>query len=137
MHDAALALVLALSDSPVKTDFLERLEAIQRIIDMACAAQSETTVTIQNIPLVAPVVGQYPLLSIETDQYTGTVTWDPSHSPFQSGTVYKAVIVLTAKPGYTFEGVPYGWFRVAGTPIVINEANSGVVYVTFGPTNLR
>lgn len=50
-----------------------------------------------------PVTGGTPQNSItETDTYSGTISWNYSGKTFQSGTSYKATIVLTAKKGYTF-----------------------------------
>ena len=51
----------------------------------------------------APVTGAAPQTAIaETDQYTGTISWNLSTDKFQSGTSYTADIRLTAKEGYEF-----------------------------------
>jgi hypothetical protein len=83
--------------------------------------------------VTVPVTGVTPVEEIvETDQYTGTVTWDPAHSTFETITAeYTATITLTAKTGYTLQGVPENFFAVEGATSVINAENSGVVTVIF------
>ena len=70
-----------------------------------------------------------------TDQYTGTVTWDPAHGhkTFEAYTNYKATITLTAKHGYTLAGVGANFFTVAGATTT-NSANSGVITAIFPKT---
>ena len=94
-----------------------------------------TVVNISNIPGVAvPLHGGIPVTAItETSQFTGTVSWIPSHATFAGGTVYTATITLTAKPGYTLNGVAANFFTVAGATAT-NAANSGVVTAGFPAT---
>lgn len=55
------------------------------------------------LSIQTPIAGQTPQKSIpETSMYTGTISWDCTGSTFQSGTIYTATIVLTAKSGCTF-----------------------------------
>ncbi|MBN1630699.1 MAG: hypothetical protein JW990_13110, partial [Thermoleophilia bacterium] len=94
--------------------------------------------TIVNIPAIPgvtpPATGATPVTTItQTAQYTGTVSWSPAHNPFLAGQVYIATITLTAKPGYTFVGVPANFFSVAGATAT-NPANSGVVTAVFPAT---
>ncbi len=99
--------------------------------------QAIPTVTITSITgVTVPVLGATPVTSItETDQYTGTVTWNPADSPFAAATVYTATITLTAKAGYTLTGVTANFFTVAGITS-LNTAGSGVVTVEFPATVL-
>jgi hypothetical protein len=87
----------------------------------------------RDIPGVAlPVIGTAPVTTItETSQYAGTVTWSPYHSTFYNGTQYTATITLTAKSGFTLQGVPANYFTVAGALSVSNAANSGVIRAVF------
>lgn len=65
--------------------------------------QPEIITDYSNLSIQAPQTGKEPQTSIpETDMYTGTISWDLSNRVFQSGTVYTATVVLTAKNGYTF-----------------------------------
>jgi hypothetical protein len=91
------------------------------------------TITIAAIRGVTiPVAGVTPASSITTAQYNGTVAWSPTVSgTFAAGTDYTATINLTAKPGYTLEGVTPNFFTVAGANPVINAADSGVVTAKF------
>jgi hypothetical protein len=93
-------------------------------------------VSIAAIPgVTAPVTGAAPVTAItETAQYTGTVAWNPAVSgTFAGGTVYTATITLTAKTGYTLQGVAADSFTVAGATAT-NPVNSGVVQAVFPQT---
>ena len=67
--------------------------------------EAENIITISecNVEVEAPMTGNEPQTEIaETDQYTGTISWNLSTDKFQSGTSYTADIRLTAKDGYVF-----------------------------------
>jgi formylglycine-generating enzyme required for sulfatase activity len=87
--------------------------------------------------VTAPVKGAAPVTTaIDTEQYTGAVAWQENSGTavtgnFAAATVYQAVITLTAKSGYTFDGFK-GTFSYPGATAV-NYAN-GVVTVTFPAT---
>lgn len=101
----------------------------------ATAAAPDVAISILAIPgVTAPVRNVTPDLAItETDEYTGTVTWDPEDSPYAAATVYTATITLVAKSGYTLTGVAADSFTVAGATIT-NAINSGVVTAVFPAT---
>jgi hypothetical protein len=85
--------------------------------------------------VTVPVTGETPAATITgNDQYSGTVTWEPDHSVFESKTHYTATIILTAKEGYTLEGVAANFFTVAEALSVSNDANSGIVTAAFPST---
>lgn len=89
--------------------------------------------------VTAPVPGATPVLSFdENAQYSGTVSWSSINGPlignFQPNTIYKAVITLTAKAGYTFTGVAEDDLEVLGTNNYSNDANSGVITSIYFPT---
>lgn len=84
--------------------------------------------------LTPPVCGGMPDTTVnETDQYTATVTWEPSDSPFKASTVYTAIITLTPETGYTLTGVGSNFFTVAGATAT-NEADLGVITAVFPKT---
>ncbi len=99
------------------------------------AGSSIRTVTIRDIMGVPmPSAGETPATSItETDEYTGTITWDPRDDTFEEDTVYTATITLTAKSGYTFNGVTQDFFMLLGAT-TSNPANSGLVNAQFPST---
>ena len=99
----------------------------------------DTVIDIAAIPgVIAPAGGTTPVTTItETDQYTGTVSWDPADSPFDYETVYTATITLTAKSGYTLIGVTAYFFTVAGADTISNDADSGVITVVFPETDVK
>jgi hypothetical protein len=87
--------------------------------------------------VTAPVAGYIPdTTGINETQYTGNIAWYNQFdatigTPFAVATVYKAVVSLSAKPGYTFTGVAADSFSYTGALSVSNAANSGVVTITF------
>ena len=94
------------------------------------------TVTIAAIPdVTAPASGATPVTAIaETAQYTRTVSWSPAVAgTFAASTAYTATITLTAKTGFTFDGVRKDFFTVAGATAT-NAAGSGVVTAVFPTT---
>jgi hypothetical protein len=93
-------------------------------------------VTISAINGVSPVTGRTPARTIESAQYSGTVTWSPevADGTFSFGTEYTAIITLTAKEGFTLVGVEDDFFTVAGAVSATNKANSGVITVEFPAT---
>jgi formylglycine-generating enzyme required for sulfatase activity len=98
----------------------------------------DDVVTISDITGVTPPgYGKTPVTEItETDQFTGTVSWnpEPSDETFAATTVYTATITLTAKPGYTLEGVEKDFFTVEGADPVSNDTDSGVITAKFPET---
>jgi formylglycine-generating enzyme required for sulfatase activity len=85
--------------------------------------------------VTVPVHGAIAVTKITaTEQFTGTVSWRPSHATFAAETGYTATITLTARPGYTLEGVPDNFFTVAGATSVSNSADSGVLTAAFPAT---
>ena len=76
----------------------------------------------------------------ETDvneQYNATVVWNPAiskGSSFVKDTAYTATITLVPKWGYKLDGVPENFFALNGATTITNQANSGIVQVTFPKT---
>ncbi|ADY12452.1 ice-binding family protein [Sphaerochaeta globosa] len=102
------------------------------------------TVTAPNVAIniaaitgvTAPVRSVTPDLTVvETDQYTATITWAPSDSPYAGSTVYTATITLAPKAGYTTTGVAADAFTVSGADTATNLVNSGVVTAVFPATS--
>jgi hypothetical protein len=86
--------------------------------------------------LIAPVTGEIPYTEpiTETEQFTGTVTWNGNPSVFASYTVYTATITLTAKDGFTFDGLNENFFDVLGATTTTNAENSNIVTAVFPET---
>jgi len=86
--------------------------------------------------ITAPVAGDKPVTEItETEQYVGTVAWSPVVSDtFAADTEYTAIITLTPKKGYGFQGVAANYFTVAGAMSVRNAANTGAITAVFPPS---
>jgi len=83
-----------------------------------------------------PAKGGTPVTAItENAQYRGTVTWNNNPVAFAVNTQYIATITLTAKTGYTLQGVPANFFTVAGAIMVNNNVNSGVITAIFSSTD--
>ncbi len=94
-----------------------------------------TTVNLLNVADVTiPETGELDVSSIDTQQYTGTITWNSGVvNTFAPATIYSATITLTPKPGYTLTGVTSNFFKVAGGSAT-NSANSGTITVVFPRT---
>jgi hypothetical protein len=102
----------------------------------------DTPVTAANLTalVTAPVKGAAAQTAFtEQTQYTGTIVWkqgDVDHSgTFAASTVYKAVVTLTAKSGFTFTGA--GTFTHDGAANVTQSGNTGAslaVAITFPAT---
>jgi membrane carboxypeptidase/penicillin-binding protein PbpC len=90
--------------------------------------------------VAAPVRDAQPdATAIDRTQYTGTIAWQTqtgeAHAgAFAASTVYKAVLTLTAKTGFTFTGVAENSFAYSGATSVGNAAGSGTVTITFPAT---
>jgi hypothetical protein len=74
----------------------------------------------------------------DQDQYTGTGAWQNNANAtvtgtFGENTVYKAVVTLEAKTGYTFTGIAANSFTYTGATVA-NVADSGIVTITFPAT---
>ncbi len=97
----------------------------------------DSAITLLSIPgVTAPVQGTAPVASVDTDQYTGTVTWSPAVSgTFAAATVYTATIELAVKPGYTLSGVAANAFTVDGASSASNAANAGTITALFPATS--
>jgi hypothetical protein len=102
----------------------------------------ETVVSALNLTALVtkPVKDAAPLTTaINTTQYTGTIAWQNNDgsafagAAFAASTVYKALVTLTPTSGYTFTGVGENTFTYTGAT-VSNDANSGVVTITFAAT---
>ncbi|GBU28328.1 hypothetical protein R84B8_01886 [Treponema sp. R8-4-B8] len=88
--------------------------------------------------VIVPAYGLTPITSItENEQYRGAVTWNDNPSTFGALTSYTAIITLTAKDGFTLEGVAANFFTVVGATSVSNAANSGVITAIFPATDSR
>jgi hypothetical protein len=93
--------------------------------------------------VTAPVTGEEPVTApIDQAQYTGAIVWEKiddsvvtGNFDFSTDSMYRAVLTLTAKPGWTFAGVPANAFSYAGAKAVVNEADSGTVYLIFRTNN--
>jgi len=97
---------------------------------------SATSVTLAAIPgVIAPVTGAIPVTSVDSEQYTGTVSWSPTVSgTFAADIMYTATIMLTPKSGNTLMGVAANSYTVDGASSVTHNANSGVVSAIFPST---
>ena len=78
-------------------------DSIEYLSENGAEAESIITISECSVEVEAPVTGAAPQTAIaETDQYTGTISWNLSTDKFQPGTSYTADIRLTAKEGYEF-----------------------------------
>lgn len=103
------------------------------------AGPAVVTVLALNTLVAAPREDDMPGTGpINTAQYTGTIAWQtndgtPHDGAFVKSVVYKAVLTLTAKSGFTFTGLGADKFTHPGAASVTNAAGSGTVTITFLP----
>ena len=115
----------------------------------------QNTVTISTITgVTAPVLGASSVVSGDaTEEFTTSVQWCDERNnflgyniTFDADKVYRAVVSVYAKPGYSLEGIPVNFFTVEGAfkatstesyiPNGGNESNRRIdVSVTFAPTS--
>ena len=86
-----------------------------------------------------PVRGITPQAEVQSNQYSGNITWLDDDTPFienafEPETVYTARIELTRKHGYTFAGLAGGSFSHNSADSVSNEQDSGIVTIVFPAT---
>ncbi len=80
---------------------------------------------------LVPVYGEVALTSINDETietYTAAAAWEPAlldGNKFAPAAAYKATITLTAKEGYTVQGVPENYFTLEGAKSVTNAAAEG------------
>jgi len=87
------------------------------------------------VPGLKPVAGETPVLSVDTIQYSGTVSWKDSTDTtvtgnFMAGTTYTATIALTAKTGYTFSGITANTFSVTGATSTTHATGTDTLSIT-------
>jgi len=98
---------------------------------LTAPATEEAVIDIPEIPgVTVPKVGAAPVTTIQTEQYSGTITWSPEDKIFLIGKEYTATITLAPKAGYTLKGIGINFFTVPGAT-ARNEADSGVITVVF------
>ena len=87
------------------------------------AAEKLTSV---DLDVTAPKTGAKPQDMIEeTDQYTGTISWNCASETFESGTSYTADIRLTAKDGYVFSAKILPEIKGADVTFEVMENDAG------------
>ena len=101
-----------------------------------------TDLVIRQLPVPIPGEGAQSY-NLSTETYTGNFIYRKGENRtnyFDCNEVFTAVVTLTPKQGYTFEGVSADSFTVEGAPegtVVKNLADTGVVYVTYPATDNR
>ena len=94
-------------------------------------AEGSTTDTTEKIAsadldVTAPKTSAKPQDTIEeTDQYTGTISWNCSSDTFEAGTSYTADIRLTAKDGYVFSAKILPEIKGADVTFEVTENDAG------------
>jgi hypothetical protein len=96
------------------------------------AAPGEHTVSALDLTalVAAPAKDETPVMTINTSQYAGTITWQPADSPFAPSTAYQAEVILTATTGYTFAGLGANSFSHSGAATITNTVGSDTITVT-------
>ena len=100
------------------------------------------TMTISNPTIngvTSPVRKAIPVLSIENDQYTGSISWSSNSVPldgaFVAETSYTATVTITPKAHYTLTGIGSNFFTLSSATTVSNSSGSGIITAVFPATN--
>jgi hypothetical protein len=109
------------------------------VFDSTKAEGEAEPVTLYDISglIPPPVHRQTPVWTIENDQYTGTLAWSEGETPIGEGGTYdcekpfQALLTLSAKEGFTLEGLPADAFTHTGSVSISNAADSGIVTIAF------
>jgi hypothetical protein len=107
-----------------------------KIISITVTAGDPIKVT-SAVTGIKPASGGNPVTTLDTLQYSGTVTWKDADDTALSGTdtftagiVYTATITLTKKAGYTFDGITADTFPVTGTDTVTHATGTDTLTIT-------
>lgn len=98
------------------------------VVQTAEVSTTDTAEKITSVDLdvTAPKTGAKPQDTIEeTDQYTGTISWNCSSDAFEAGTSYTADIRLTAKDGYVFSAKILPEIKGADVTFEVRENDAG------------
>ena len=103
----AAVTMLSADSTAVRGSLLSTAKTSQiRAVSLSAVRSSDADAAkIENcvINVDKPKTGDAPQSEIaKTEQYTGTITWNPADVTFQPGTAYTAVIVLQVEEGYVF-----------------------------------
>lgn len=92
----------------------------------SATTEASEKITSVDLDVTAPTSGAKPQDTIEeTDQYTGTISWNCSSDTFESGTSYTADIRLTAKDGYVFSTKILPEIKGADVTFEVTENDAG------------
>jgi hypothetical protein len=100
------------------------------------------TMTISNPSInevTTPVRKASPVISFDSDQYTGSISWSSNsvllNGVFVGDTSYTATITINPKPQYTLTGIGSNFFTLSGATTVSNSFGSGIITAVFPATN--
>jgi hypothetical protein len=81
---------------------------------------------------IRPVATETPVTTLDNLQYSGTVSWSGTldGGKFAESTAYTATIALTAKTGYTFDGIDANTFPVTSATSVTHVVGTTSLSIT-------
>lgn len=89
--------------------------------------------------VTTPVRKASPVVSLDSDQYTGSVSWSSTSGlldgAFVGETSYTATITINPKPHYTLTGIGSNFFTLSGATTVSDSSGSGIITAVFPATN--
>ncbi|MDR0731229.1 MAG: hypothetical protein LBF63_06130 [Treponema sp.] len=107
----------------------------------ATPKEGEELVSETNLGAVvfAPYKGGTPKTTADLGQYAAAISWEtvagePLAGTFSPSTVYKAVIVLSPKEGYTFSGLDGSSFSHPNTENIRFDLFNDTIHIVFNPT---
>ena len=89
--------------------------------------------------VTTPVRKASPVISLDSDQYTGSISWSSNSvlldGVFVGDTSYTATITITPKTHYTLTGIGSNFFTLSGATTVSDSSGSGIITAVFPATN--
>jgi len=97
---------------------------------------NKAAITTAAVTVAAPAKGDTPDTTASgTGNFTaGSVSWSPSHSPFQGDEIYTASVTLTANTNYTFTGIITATINGHTAGISNNTGETATLSFTFDAT---
>ena len=98
---------------------------------------ADTAITAAAVTITGPAKGVAPVTTAPaggTGYTCGAVSWSPNDNPFKGGTVYTAMVTLTANEGYTFTGLTDAFVNAQAAVVSGNTGKSVTLSLTFAAT---
>jgi len=101
---------------------------------------TDTVITNAAVTITGPATGSAPVTAAATTVtgYTcGAVSWSPNDNTFKGSTAYTATVTLTAKEGYTFNGLTTATINAQNAAVANNTGAAVTLSFAFAATSAK